>query len=181
MSDFRKAIETVIAVHEGGFQKRADDPGNWTAAGELRGTKFGISAHSFPDVDIECLTLNEAEDLYRKVWGMFSELEDQRVLTKILDLAVKMQWAGHGPATKILQRAVNFCGGAVLEDGAFGARTAEEANKIDPQWLLDSICSRAKAHYAEIEATKPEMKAWFVTWNKRAEWLPPKNQNLSLR
>jgi len=52
-----------------------------------------ISAQSFPEVDIECLTLNEAEDLYRKVWGMFSELEDQRVLTKVLDLAVNMQWA----------------------------------------------------------------------------------------
>src|SRR5260370_26923244 len=129
MSDFRKAIETVIAVHEGGFQKRADDPGNWTAAGELRGTKFGISAHSFPDVDIECLTLNEAEDLYRKAWGMFSELEDQRVLTKILDLAVKIQWAGHGPATKILHRAVNVCGGGDLGGRRSGARGAEECHK----------------------------------------------------
>jgi len=138
MSDFRKAIETVIAVHEGGFQKRADDPGNWTAAGELRGTKFGISAHSFPDVDIECLTLNEAENLYRKVWGMFSELEDQRVLTKILDLAVKMQWAGHGPATKILQQAVIACGGTLVIDGSFGPATSEEANKIDPPWLLEA-------------------------------------------
>src|SRR5215467_16053552 len=116
MSDFAKAIEMVIATHEGGFQKRVDDPGNWTPAGELRGTKFGISAHSFPDVDIEALTLNEAEELYRKVWGMFAELEDQRVLTKVLDLAVNMEWAGHGPATKILQRAIVNCGGNLLVD-----------------------------------------------------------------
>src|SRR5215813_10752033 len=116
MSDFAKAIEMVIATHEGGFQKRVDDPGNWTPAGELRGTKFGISAHSFPDVDIEALTLNEAEELYRKVWGIFASLEDQRVLTKVLDLAVNMQWAGNGPATRILQRAVAACGGQLEID-----------------------------------------------------------------
>jgi len=180
MSNFRNAIETVIAVHEGGFQKRVDDPGNWTPSGELRGTKFGISAHSFPDIDIESLTLNEAEDLYRKVWGVFSSLEDQRVLTKVLDLAVNMQWAGHGPATKILQQAVVACGGQLVVDGSFGPATTEEANKIDPSWLLDSIRSRAKAHYAEIEAIKPEMKAWFTGWNKRAEWIPPETESTAV-
>jgi len=173
VSDFRKAIETVIAVHEGGYQKRVDDPGNWTPAGELKGTKFGISAHAFPDIDIEALTLNEAEELYRKVWGVFSSLEDQRVLTKVLDLAVNMQWAGNGPATRILQRAVAACGGRLEIDGVFGPETTEEADKIDTAWLLDSICAEAKTHYAEIEAARPEMKAWFAAWNERAGWLPP--------
>jgi lysozyme family protein len=173
MSDFAKAIEMVIATHEGGFQKRVDDPGNWTPAGELRGTKFGISAHSFPDVDIEALTLNEAEELYRKIWGMFAALEDQRVLTKVLDLAVNMEWAGRGPAVVILQKAIAICGGHVEQDGIFGAQTAEEANKIDGQWLLDVICAQAKAHYKALEAAKPEMKAWFAAWNDRASWMPP--------
>src|SRR5215471_2080784 len=155
MSDFAKAIEMVIATHEGGFQKRVDDPGNWTPAGELRGTKFGISAHSFPDIDIEALTLNEAEELYRSVWGVFSSLEDQGVLTKVLE------------------RAVAACGGRLEIDGVFGPVTTEEANKIDPAWLLDSICAQAKTHYAEIEAARPEMKPWFAAWNERAGWLPP--------
>jgi lysozyme family protein len=172
MSDFAKAIEKVIATHEGGFQRRADDPGNWTPSGELRGTKYGISARSFPDVDIELLTLKEAEELYRRVWGCFAALEDQRVLTKVLDLAVNMQWAGHGPATRILQRAAKACGGHLVVDGSFGPATAAEANTIDPSWLLDAICREAKTHYAELEAAKPEMSAWFKTWNKRAAWKP---------
>jgi Glycosyl hydrolase 108/Predicted Peptidoglycan domain len=106
-SNFAKAIEVVITVHEGGFQNLRSDPGNFTPSGELKGTKYGISAHSFPNTDIENLTLTGAEDLYRQVWGRFSLLVDQRVLTKVLDLAVNMQWAGHGPATGILQQAVD--------------------------------------------------------------------------
>jgi hypothetical protein len=106
-SSFAKAIEVVITVHEGGFQNRKDDPGNYTPSGELKGTKYGISAHSFPNTDIAGLTLAGAEDLYRQVWGRFALLTDQRVLTKVLDLAVNMQWAGHGPATGILQQAVD--------------------------------------------------------------------------
>ena len=114
-SDFGKAIELVIATHEGGFQKRVDDPGNWTPDGKLKGTKFGISAHSFPDEDIESLTHSRAEELYRQVWGRFALIADQQVLAKTLDLAVNMQWAGHGHATEILQRAVNECSGAATK------------------------------------------------------------------
>ena len=55
----------------------------------------------------------------------------------------------------------------------FEGEFAEEANKIDPSWLLDSICKQAKAHYAELEGARPEMRAWFAAWNKRAEWRPP--------
>jgi len=65
-------------------------------------------------------------------------------------------------------------------DGSFGPATGEEANKIDPTWLIVAICTQAKAHYAEIEATKPEMKAWFAAWNKRAGWIPPEKSGDSL-
>ena len=49
---FAAAIAMVLA-HEGGFQGMPDDPGNWTGGrlgdGTLKGTKFGISAASYPD------------------------------------------------------------------------------------------------------------------------------------
>lgn len=173
MSDFRKAIETVISEHEGGFQNRKDDPGNYTPDGELKGTKYGISAHSFPNVDIEGLTLAGAEDIYRNVWGMFSVLDDQRILTKVLDLAVNMEWAGHGPAVKILQTACNRLGFNLVVDETFGPSTAAAANAANPVALLEELCKAAGDHYLEIEAKKPEMKAWFNNWNARAGWVPP--------
>lgn len=181
MGDFRRAIELVIATHEGGFQKRVDDPGNWTPEGELRGTKFGISAHSFPSEDIEGLTLAQAEDLYRKTWGMFAAIDSQRVLTKILDLAVNMQWGGHGPATMILQNAINLHSAAanLPVDGVFGSFTAAACNEItakglaEENALLGGITIYASAYYLEVERKHVGMKQWAKNWKARATWIPP--------
>lgn len=173
MADFRRAIEIIIATHEGGFQNRADDPGNWTSSGELKGTKFGISAHSFPDEDIEGLTLNRAEEIYRERWGGFAAIEDQQVLTKVLDLAVNMEYGNNGPATKLFQKAIMACGIPVKVDGILGPRTITACNNLPAGQLLSSIVHEAIAHYKAIEAANPGQKGWFSNWDKRAAWLPP--------
>lgn len=172
MSDFKRAIETVISTHEGGFQNRADDPGNWTPSGELKGTRWGISAHSFPDEDIEGLTLNRAEEIYRDVWGVFAGIADQRVLTKVLDLAVNMEFGGHGPATTILQRAIVQCGIPVVVDGILGPKTLTACNNLPPGQLLSAIVHEAIVHYKAVEAANPGQRGWFNGWDKRAAWLP---------
>jgi lysozyme family protein len=59
----------ILVGHEGGLSTVRDDPGNWTGgkigAGKLAGTKFGISAASFPTLDIANLTIEQARDVYR--------------------------------------------------------------------------------------------------------------------
>ncbi len=177
MSDFRPAIGNVIDVHEGGFQNRSDDPGNFTPAGEQKGTKYGISARAYPNEDIKNLTKQRAAELFQRDYGMFSALADQRVMNKVLDLAVNMQKGGKGPATEILQRAINASGGYVPVDGKFGVGTADAANAIDPNLLLKFITDHAQAHYKEIEAAKPTMKKWFKVWDDRAQWEPPENSS----
>ena len=173
MSDFKKAIETVIATHEGAFQKSTDDPGNWTPSGELKGTKWGISAHSFPDEDIEGLTLNRAEEIYREHWGSFAAIANQQVMTKVLDLAVDMEFGSDGPATTILQKAIVACGIPVQVDGILGTKTITACNNIPPGQLLTAIVHEAIAHYKAIEAAHPGQKGWFNGWDKRAAWIPP--------
>jgi lysozyme family protein len=177
MSDFLPAISNVIDVHEGGFQNRADDPGNFTPTGEQRGTKYGISAAAYPNEDIKNLTKQRAGELFQKDYGMFSALADQRVMTKILDLAVNMQKGGSGPATKILQQAINASGVRVPVDGKFGIKTADAANSIDPNVLLKAIIEQSQAQYAKIEAANPGMKAWFKGRDQRALWQPPDNSS----
>src|SRR5215469_8651151 len=177
MSDFMRAINNVIDVHEGGFQYRDDDPGNFTPSGEKKGTKYGISAAAYPNEDIKNLTKQRAAELYQKDYGQFSVLADQRVLTKVLDLAVNMQMGGHGPATRILQQAINAAGGNVGVDGVLGVKTADAANAIPPDVLLKAIANEAGAYYAKIEVAKPEMKAWFKNWDARAQWQPPENSS----
>jgi lysozyme family protein len=66
---FDQAFRLVIG-HEGGFTANPADPGNWTGGapgrGECRGTKFGISARAYPDLDIADLTLDQAQAIYRR-------------------------------------------------------------------------------------------------------------------
>src|SRR5690554_991684 len=70
--DFDLAFERLIG-HEGKFTDNRADRGNWTTGrvgvGELKGTKFGISAMTYPHLDIKSLTLEQAKDIYlRDFW-----------------------------------------------------------------------------------------------------------------
>lgn len=62
----------------GGWTINPNDPGNWTGGrkgvGELKGTKYGIAANTYPNLDIKNLTLAEADAIYirdywPKAWG----------------------------------------------------------------------------------------------------------------
>ena len=68
-SDWEKAIDFVLRW-EGGFSADKNDPGNYTGGkvgvGEFKGTKYGISAGSYPNVDIANLTKEQALDIYRR-------------------------------------------------------------------------------------------------------------------
>ena len=57
-----------IARWEGGYQNVHNDRGNWTGGevgvGENKGTKYGISAASYPHLDIKNLTMQQADAIY---------------------------------------------------------------------------------------------------------------------
>jgi lysozyme family protein len=179
LSDFKPAVEELIRNYEGGFQCRPDDPGNWTGGidpqtkhgiGELKGTKYGISAHSFPDVDIKNLTLEAAEALYERDWWKYGDINDQAIANKMLSLAVNWErFGGHGPAVTVLQKAIVNCSNIpVVIDGELGPRTLTACNNCDPLKLLREIRQQALLHYQEIERNHPEEHAWFKGWEERA-------------
>lgn len=60
----------IILTHEGGFQNIHNDRGNWTSGkigvGINKGTKFGITAMSYPNLDIKNLTLQDAQNIYKR-------------------------------------------------------------------------------------------------------------------
>lgn len=64
-----RSIAFVLTM-EGGYQNHADDIGNWTGcakgSGILKGTKYGISACSYPDLDIPFLTREQAIAIYER-------------------------------------------------------------------------------------------------------------------
>lgn len=66
---FERVVGKVINL-EGGYSDNPNDTGNWTGGeiglGVLKGTKYGISAASYPDLDIENLTKEQAVNIYYK-------------------------------------------------------------------------------------------------------------------
>ncbi|MDR3520446.1 MAG: glycosyl hydrolase 108 family protein [Acidocella sp.] len=69
MDNFARCFAFTLGA-EGGYSDNAGDPGNWTGGavgrGELKGTKFGVSASAYPHLDIINLTEPQAEDIYRR-------------------------------------------------------------------------------------------------------------------
>lgn len=69
MSVFDQAFAFTVGV-EGAFTNSPSDPGNWTGGaigvGQCKGTKYGISAASYPTLDIQSLTLDNARVIYQR-------------------------------------------------------------------------------------------------------------------
>ena len=71
MTVFDRCVELILSDRiEGGLSMDKDDKGNWTGGkvgrGALKGTKFGISAAAYPDIDIIALTRAKAISLYKR-------------------------------------------------------------------------------------------------------------------
>lgn len=68
-SRFNEAAEIVLG-HESGYQNLYNDRGNWTSGkigvGVNKGTKYGITAMTYPTLDIKNLTLDEARAIYKR-------------------------------------------------------------------------------------------------------------------
>src|SRR5215471_2909318 len=118
--DFLRAFELLIG-HEGDFTDDARDPGNWTAGkrgeGQLKGTKYGISAASYPTLDIKNLTLDQAREICERDYWAKAGCPDlpPRLAFAVFDAAVNN---GVGRAVRWLQAAVR-----ADQDGAYGPAT----------------------------------------------------------
>jgi lysozyme family protein len=149
----RTCVDLVLR-HEGGFTKNPKDPGNWTGgavgAGELKGTKYGIAASTHPDLDIENLTLEQAEAIYEQdYWPKVAG--DQLPLPiamAVLDAAVMSGTGGlhHKRAIAWLQEAID-----VIDDGQLGPATIAAANHCDLRAAVIGICNRRLAFLQSLD------------------------------
>lgn len=163
---FDQAFDELINV-EGGFTDDAGDSGNWTKGiigqGELKGTKYGISAAAYPHLDIKSLTLDEARAIYRQdYWDVWTQLQGLSYpfpisfLNELFDAGVN---AGLGNAKRFLQRAVN-----VVDDGAIGEVTVgtldaalkEYGVARVEQWFL----AEKLFHYTKLKSWERYGRGW---------------------
>ena len=158
--DFLDAFAKLIG-HEGGLSLDPRDRGNWTGGrrdwGELKGTKYGISAHAFPDLDIKSLTLEQARQIYRdKYWSAACcDMLPDPLKFPVFDLAVN---SGPGRAARLLQRAVG-----AEEDGSIGPQTLMSIHNMP----VDRVLRRLDAHRLLLMADDPTFVAFGRGWVKR--------------
>lgn len=163
---FNEAFDELIHS-EGGYTDDTQDSGNWTSGiigkGDLKGTKYGISAASYPHLDIKSLTLSDAKLIYKRdywdVWdslpGMSNAFPDS-LLYELFDAAVN---TGMQNAKRFLQRAVN-----VADDGLIGpvtiaaldnALTKHGIARVE-MWFL----AEKQEHYTNLKKWDRFGKGW---------------------
>lgn len=138
-NNFPPALVDVL-VHEGGFTDDRRDPGNWTGGkigkGVLKGTKKGISAAAFPDLDIRNLNDNQVGEIYRVRYWLPIRGDD---LPAGVDLSTFDYAVNSGPSrsAKDLQRVLG-----VSVDGRIGPVTVLAAQAQAPRLVIKGHCAR---------------------------------------
>ena len=159
MTAFDTSFNTVIGVEQG-YTTDPRDSGNWTGGavgkGICKGTKYGISAASYPDVDIANLTLDAAKAIYlRDFWDrlQLSQL-DAGLAFQCFDAAVN---CGVGAAAKWMQRAAG-----TAQDGVIGALTIGALRAADPWRMACRVDAYRLLSNAQAGAWATYGKGWSI-------------------
>lgn len=144
--------------HEGEYTNDRRDPGNWTGGkvgvGVLKGTNYGIAAHSFPHLDIRNLTLADVGPIYRaKYWDKVRG--DQ--LPSGVDLVTFDAAVNSGPSrgARWTQAAVG-----VKQDGAIGRVTLAALASAAPAAVVTKATDYRLAFMQGLAIWKTFGRGW---------------------
>jgi lysozyme family protein len=158
---YDEAFEALIG-HEGGFTLNPADNGNWTGGargkGVLKGTKYGIAANTYPDVDIKALTLDQAKMIYRRdFWAKIgADHYGPKTAFVVFSIAVN---GGLGRAAKCLQSA---CG--VVPDGVIGPMTLSAARSFEDARLAARIIGQMLDFINDLSSWPTFGRGWTQRW-----------------
>lgn len=154
---FDEAFKRLIG-HEGGYSTRRDDPGNWTGGkvgvGILKGTKYGIAANTYKNLDIKNLTLAQAKEIYKRDWWdpLGGHGLHPCLVFQLWDFAIN---AGKSRAIKELQQAVG-----VPADGIIGPKTMEAVNAHDLNDVILTLTAERLLFYTDLKTWPTYGKGW---------------------
>ncbi|MBU6419055.1 MAG: hypothetical protein KGQ79_04930 [Proteobacteria bacterium] len=148
MDNFEICLNFVLEA-EGGYSDNPADPGNWTGgavgAGELRGTKCGISAAAYPTLDIRNLTQPQINEVYLRDY--FAPVRGEGLPFPLamvaFDAAVN---AGVHRSVIWLQQSAG-----VLTDGIFGDVTLKALNSGNALSLANDALAYRLDYYAGLQ------------------------------
>ncbi len=153
MSSFDAAISYV-------FENEGIDSNDPADAGGR--TRFGITAAvaQANGYDVTQLTIDQAREIYRKLYWSFDGINDQRVATKMLDVVVN---CGRSGGIGIIQRALGMS-----QDYTFGPKTEGALNALDPEDAIEKMSFALSDHYVSICIANPTQMVFLKGWERRA-------------
>jgi len=145
---FQAALAFTLSA-EGADTNDPNDPGGLT--------RFGIAQSRHPEVDVQNLSLAQAQRIYwREYWQPIHGDQLPRELAFVLfDTAVNV---GVARAVSMLQTALG-----VEIDGVIGSRTIAAAGRQGRQSLSRFMARRA-SHYLELAEFKPRFRRYMQGW-----------------
>lgn len=141
--DFDVAFDRLIG-HEGGYVNNPADPG-----GE---TQWGISARSYPHLNIRALTREQAKEIYRAdFWDVLGDAHPA-VKFQAFDFAVN---SGIQTAIRKLQAAVG-----VADDGHWGPRSVAALKAMDLNDVLMRFAAQRLFFMTSLSTWTTFGKGW---------------------
>lgn len=157
---FDTAFAQLIAPgEEGAYSTDPSDPGNWTGGypgvGELKGTKYGISAASYPRIDIENLTPDGAKAIYfTDFWTRLNcNSLPAPLASALFKCAVNI---GVKPAARILQGAIS-----VAADSVIGQETVARVRSLNSDFVLSAFLGDVALRYTRDAGFVHDGRGWL--------------------
>lgn len=148
----------LVLKHEGGLSMNPKDPGNWTGGevgkGILKGTKYGIAASAHPDLDIENLTVADAESIYEAHYWPLVHGDDLPLPLAMVTLDAAVM---SGTGSRLHERAIGWLqrGVGVAEDSIIGPATIAAARRCNQRTAVVIACS-ARLNFLKALRIWPE-------------------------
>ena len=158
MSEYDKCFDRLY-LSEKGYQNRYDDRGNWTTgvigSGERKGTKFGITAMTYPDLDIQRLTIDQAKAIYYEDFWKHYNIEQY---PKVLRFQIFDSYVQHRPreVVKMIQEAV-----FTKQDGVIGPKTRMAIKNANVHTFLNLFNGARIRLYADLGTFDLNGRGWM--------------------
>lgn len=157
MTNFTVAFGELIG-NEGGFKRQASDRMDWTSGkvgvGLLVGTKYGISAGTYPTVDIVNLSLEGAQRIYKKDWwdSFQGDQLPYELAFQVFDAEINH---GHKMGVKFLQRALKL-----TDDGYIGPLTLNAVKSAPESMVILRFLAIRLAYFTQCKTWDIDGRGW---------------------
>lgn len=142
---------------EGGYDADPRDRGNWTSGvigkGELKGTKYGVASHVYPNLDIKNLTVEQARQIYKTDYAAKVAYND---MPAGVDVSVYDMGVSAGPA-----RSLALLKAALGTDVSTPIALSMVANKApDKVSVIKKFAAKRLSFYQGLGTFKTYGRGW---------------------